>query len=292
MLRRTMIYPSRRHFKRLLFSTLDRECETAKTKSKKNYSHTPLPNDEELPMKTTTKKLSLALATALFALPLTAFAQDEAAAEEEASIYSWNATIASDYVFRGVSQTDEEASLQLGADLNFDSGFYVGVWASNVDFGAGGPDVELDTYIGWNTDLTEVWNLDLMLNRYNYIGEQDGFGDGDYNEFITTLAYDETYSFTFGYTNDVYNLSEDGFYYGAAGSWELGSGFGLDLGVGRSTFDSSTGYDDYTDWSVAVNRDFGIVNAALGYYGTDSSGEDNFGDTAGDRIVLSFSIGG
>ena len=42
----------------------------------------------------TIKKLSLALATALFALPLTAFAQDEAAAEEEASIYSWNAAIA------------------------------------------------------------------------------------------------------------------------------------------------------------------------------------------------------
>jgi uncharacterized protein (TIGR02001 family) len=251
-------------------------------------------------MKNTTK-LSLALAAALFALPMTGFAQDEAAAEapaeeiaaeEEASIFSWNATVASDYVFRGVSQTDEEAALQLGADLNFANGFYAGVWASNVDFGDGGPDIELDTYIGWNTDLSERWNLDLMLNRYNYIGEQDDFGDGDYNELITTVAFDETYSFTFGYTNDVYNLNEDGFYYGLAGSWEITNGIGLDVGIGRSTFASATGFDDYTDWSVAVNRDFGPVNAALGFYGVDSSGDDNFGNAADNRLVLSFSIGG
>jgi len=281
---------------RLLFSTPGRESETAGARSHKNYSHTPLPNDEESPMPNTTK-LSLALAAALFALPLTAFAQDEVAAdevaaEEETSIFSWNAAIASDYVFRGVSQTDEEAALQLGADLNFDSGLYVGVWASNVDFGSGGPDLEVDTYIGWNTDLTDAWNLDLMLTRYNYLGEQDGFGDGDYNEFISTLAFNETYSFTFGYTNDVYNLDDDGFYYAVAGSWELGSGVGLDVGLGRSTFASSTGFDDYTDWSVAVNRDFGWVNAALGFYGTDASGDDNFGDAGGNRFVLSLSIGG
>lgn len=249
----------------------------------------------------TTTKLSLALSAALFALPLTAFAQEEAAAdevateevaaEEEASIFSWNAAIASDYVFRGVSQNDEKAVLQLGADLNFDNGFYAGVWASNVDFGSGGPDVEVDTYIGWNTDLSETWNLDLMLNRYNYLGEQDGFGDGDYNELITTLAYNETYSFTFGYTNDVYNLDDDGFYYGVAGSWTLGADVGLDVSFGHSTF-GDTGIKDYNDWSVAVNRDFGPVNAALGFYGTDASGEDNFGDVADNRLVLSFSIGG
>jgi uncharacterized protein (TIGR02001 family) len=238
----------------------------------------------------THRHLSLALAAALLAMPLTSFAQDEAA--EDASIYSWNAAISSDYVFRGVSQTDESASVQLGADLNFDNGFYVGVWASNVDFGAGGPDVELDTYIGWNHDLSESWNLDLMINRYNYLGEQDSFGDGDYNEFITTVTYNEMISFTFGYTNDVYGLSENGYYYGLGGSWDIGGGFGLDAGFGISTFDSSTGYKDYNDYSIAINRDFGPVNAALGVYGSDADGEYNFGDAAKARAMLTFSIGG
>jgi uncharacterized protein (TIGR02001 family) len=241
-------------------------------------------------------KLSLALAAALFALPLASFAQEDAtaevAAEEEESIFSWNAALATDYVFRGVSQTDEEAALQLGADLNFDNGFYAGVWGSNVDFGDGGPDIEIDTYIGWNWDLSETWNLDLMLNRYNYIGEDDGFGDGDYNELIGTVAWNEMFSFTVGYTNDVYGLDEEGLYYGVAGSWDIGAGVGLDIGFGQSQFDEATGIEDYNDYSISVNRDFGPVNAALGFYGTDGDGEFNFGETADNRFVLTLSIGG
>ena len=243
----------------------------------------------------THKKLSLALVAALLAAPMLASAQDEAAepaAEEESSIYSWNAALTSDYVFRGVSQTDEEPALQLGADLNFDSGFYVGVWGSNVDFGDGSPDIEIDTYIGWNADLSSSWNFDIQLNRYNYIGEDDDFGDGDYNELITSFTWDETISLTYGYTNDVYALGETGQYFGASGSWDMGNGVGLDLSVGKSTFDRSTGIEDYKDWSVGINRDFGFVNVALGYYDTDSEGDFNFGDAADDRIVLTFSIGG
>lgn len=237
------------------------------------------------------KKLTLALAAALLAMPMLASAQDEAA-DDDSSLLSWNAALTSDYVFRGVSQTDEEPALQLGADLNFDSGFYVGAWASNVDFGTGGPDIEIDTYIGWNTDLSDRWNLDVQLNRYNYIGEADGFGDSDYNELITTLTLDETVGITYGYTNDVYALGETGHYFGLNGSWEVGYGVNLDLSAGKSFFDRSTGIEDYLDWSVGVNRDFGPVNIALGYYDTDSEGELNFGRAAEDRFVLTFSIGG
>ena len=243
-------------------------------------------------------KLTLALAAALFALPLVATAQEnpadetDLAAEEEESIFSWNAALTSDYVFRGVSQTDENPALQLGADLNFDNGFYVGIWGSNVDFGAGGPDIEVDTYIGWNADLSDAMNFDLMLTRYNYLGADDDYGDGDYNELIGTLTWNEMIGFTAAYTNDVWGLDEDGFYYAVNGSWEVGNGFALDAGVGRSLFDDDTGVEDYTDWSLALSRDFGMVNIALGYYGTDSNGEWNFGDTGDDRLVLTFSIGG
>ena len=220
------------------------------------------------------KKLSLALAAALIALPMLASAQDEmgedaAPAEDESSIYSWNAALTSDYVFRGVSQTDEEPALQLGADLNFDSGFYVGVWGSNVDFGTGGPDLEIDTYVGWNTDFSDSWNFDVQLVRYNYIGEENDFGNSDYNELITSLSWDETLTFS-----------------------DMGNGVGFDVSLGKSMFGSSTGLEDYMDWSVGFNRDFGPVNAAIGYYDTDSEGDFNFGGAAEERFVLTFSIGG
>lgn len=236
--------------------------------------------------------LPLALTGALLALPLAATAQDEAG-EEESGIFSWNAALTSDYMFRGASQSDEEPALQLGADLNFSNGLYVGVWGSNVDFAEeGGPDIEVDYYIGWNTDLSERWNLDLMINRYTYLGEADDYGPLDYNEFITTLTLDETWGFVLGYTNDVYALDDDGWYYGVTGNWTLADTYNVGFTLGRSTFASSTGYEDYSDWSFSVGRDFGPVNISLGYYGTDSDGEANFGSWADDRLVLTFSIGG
>ena len=49
--------------------------------------------------------------------------------------FSWNLGVTSDYVFRGITQTDFDPALQGGLDYAFgDSGWYVGAWASNVDF--------------------------------------------------------------------------------------------------------------------------------------------------------------
>ena len=257
-------------------------------------------------------RLALALALAMFALPMSVLAQESGAtadpaqeapaeeapsadAEEEASPnLTWNLALTSDYVFRGVTQTNYKPALQGGLDYAFgDSGWYVGAWASNVDFNdPDGPDLELDVYVGWNHDLTDEWNLDVMLNRYNYLGEDDDFGDGDYNELITALAWNEMITFTLGYTNDVYALDETGWYYGLGGSWEVGNGFTLDAGVGYSTFDDETEIEDYTDWNIGVSRDFGPINIAAGWYDTDSNGEYNFGDTADGRFVLTFSIEG
>ena len=68
-----------------------------------------------------------------------------AAAEDEFTI-SGNVTLATDYVFRGQSQTDEEAAIQGGFDMEF-GGFYLGTWASNVDFGTDAQ-AEIDYYGG------------------------------------------------------------------------------------------------------------------------------------------------
>ena len=44
-------------------------------------------------------------------------------------------TAVSDYLFNGVSQTQEDPALQASFDWADDSGIYAGVWGSNVDFG-------------------------------------------------------------------------------------------------------------------------------------------------------------
>ena len=92
-------------------------------------------------------------------------------------------------------------------------------------------------------------------------------------------------------------IKEDGFRKvsrtgSAPRKFTLGAGVTLDVGFGQSQFDEDTGIEDYNDYSISVNRDFGPVNAAIGFYGTDADGEFNFGETADNRFVLTLSIGG
>ena len=225
------------------------------------------------------------ISMALLALmPLAVQAQ-----EDDGSGFNWNAAATSEYMFRGISQTDDGPALQAGAGYSFSNGFYVGGWASNVDFGES-TDAEIDTFVGWNGDLNDNLNLDVQLVRYNYVGEPDGV-DYAYNELIGKVSFAENYSATLGYTNDFLNTNTNSFYKTINGSWEVGNEINLTAGLGYTTVQGPE--DGYLDYSVGVNRDFGPVNIGLGYIGTDSSGEDLFGeDNAEDKFVLTFAIGG
>ncbi len=44
---------------------------------------------------------------------------------------SGNVALTTDYRFRGISQSDEEAAVQGGFDVAFEPGFYVGTWGSS-----------------------------------------------------------------------------------------------------------------------------------------------------------------
>lgn len=267
----------------------------------------------------TLNKLTLALSLALFALPLSAMAQDtttttdqstdqsadqtadqntqdasaetpaaDAPAEEESeSNLTWNLAVTSDYVFRGISQTDRDPALQGGFDYAFgDSGFYVGTWGSNVDFqDRDGPDVEVDFYGGWNHDFNDDWNGDISLVRYTYYGARDVYGDIDYNEVIGKLAWKEMLTFTVGYANDYSNLDFSSFYTNLSGSWDLGNGFSFGAGFGHTDFSDDNG--SYNDWTIGISKTFGPVECSLDYFDTDVDGP-----RLSDSLVLTFKIGG
>lgn len=225
------------------------------------------------------------ISMALLALvPLAAQAQ-----EDDGSGFNWNAAVTSEYMFRGISQTDDQPAIQAGAGYSFTNGLYIGAWASNVDFGDA-TDAEVDTFIGWNGDIAEKVNLDVQINRYNYVGEPSGV-DYAYNELIGKFTFAENYSATLGYTNDYLNTSENSIYTAVGGSWGVGHDINLSAGLGYTS--NSGPYESYLDYSIGVDRDFGPVNVALGYVGTDKKAEDLFGkDNAEDKFVLTFSVGG
>ena len=226
------------------------------------------------------KHAARCLAAALF------LASSAASAQDAESPYSWNVTGVSDYVFRGVSQTDKDPTLQAGFTYTSPVGLYAGVWGSGVDFGPGDPSTELDYLIGYGVDVTDTVNFDVLLNRYTYLGASEL----NYNELITTTTFAEQYKVTVAYSNDVWNSGTDGWYFGVGGEWALPQDVTLAANVGRSTFEDGIA-KDYTDFNVGVSRQFGLFNLGLGYYGTDGNGRDNSGRLADNRVVFTVAIG-
>lgn len=198
--------------------------------------------------------------------------------------------VVSDYVFRGVSQNDEDPAVQAGLSFTLDSGFYVGTWASQVDFNSE-TDLEVDLFAGYGFSLSDSVAADVQVLRYVYPDE----GGLNYTELLFSLTFAEKLTTTLGYTNDVYNSGETGWYYGASLDLALPAEFTLSPGVGYSQFASGVLEDSsssYFDWSLALSRDFGPISAALTYHDTSSDAEDLFNQNwVGSRVVLGLSYG-
>lgn len=115
---------------------------------------------------------------------LLAFSVALAAGSAQADV-SANAAAVSNYLFRGVTQTDDGAAIQGGFDYTNDSGLYLGTWLSNVDFG-GKEDAELDLYGGFGGDFGDSGvSYDIGAIYYLY----PGGGDLDYAEIYGGLTF-------------------------------------------------------------------------------------------------------
>jgi uncharacterized protein (TIGR02001 family) len=88
-----------------------------------------------------------------------------AAAEEPRAIVG--ATLTSDYLLNALTQTRGGPAFQPYLEVEFPSGFYLGAWLSNVDFGDGTDGVETDLYLGLR-GRTETFGFDITLFRYYY----------------------------------------------------------------------------------------------------------------------------
>lgn len=80
-----------------------------------------------------------------------------------------NATVTSNYVFRGETQTDDNPAIQGGIDYVHSSGFYAGAWGSNVKFpNLGGSALEYDLYAGFKFPINQAVKMDVGYITYNY----------------------------------------------------------------------------------------------------------------------------
>ncbi|WP_420471633.1 TorF family putative porin [Brevundimonas sp. FT23042] len=210
-------------------------------------------------------KIAYCAAAAAAALIATA-----AASAASAQDVSFNAAVTSDYVFRGVSQTDEEPAIQLGVDVGFESGFYVGAWASNVDFGDD-TDAEVDIYGGYRTEAGG-FAFDFGVVGYLYVNDPSG---SDYSFFEAKAAVSRAFGpVTLGgalyYSPDFFGADDNATYVEANIGYTPMDKLTISGAVGYQYLDVS---DDYAAWNLgaAYSITESIVIDAR-YHGTDVDG--------------------
>ena len=196
-----------------------------------------------------------------------------------------NVTLATDYVFRGFSQTNEAPAISGGFDYGFEGGFYLGIWGSNVNFGEGSnTSTEIDLYGGYAFDVSETVSFDFGYVYFVYPGETDSL---NYSEFLASVSISD-FSFGIVYSPDYFGSDSDAVVLNADYSFSLGGAWGLDLHAGFTTTDEediAAPGDDYIDYSVALTTSGAGVDFALTFFGTDVDDVD----VADDRLVFSIS---
>jgi uncharacterized protein (TIGR02001 family) len=200
------------------------------------------------------------------------------APEAAASPLSFNVGLYSQYIFRGLSQTDYKPALQGGADYTHESGFYIGTWLSNIqwlrDFNISSGRVEWDIYGGWKKTWDD-WGVDVGYLRYEYPGSvKEGATNPNTDEWyvagsykFVTLKYSQAFSNAFG-TPESKNTSYTDLTAAipVADTWTLTTHVGYQHFRGPSSDAAS-----YTDWKLEIAKDLGKgFSAGAGYTGTDA----------------------
>lgn len=256
------------------------------------------------------KKSLLALALiGAFAAP--AFAEDAPASPHT---FTANVSVVSDYIFRGISQTQHMPALQGGFDYSHASGLYAGTWASNVNWVREGGyktdnSMEWDFYAGYRGGFAGDFTYDVGALYYFYPGDTqsaNSFKSTNSTEayaslgwkFITVKYSYALSSYLFGWEGTGYDdqKTKGSGYLDVSANYDLGGGWGVNGHVGHQTIKHNSGAS-YTDWKLGVTKDVGFGVVGLTYTDTNADGcnQDTQSycwvgkDVSSARGVLSFS---
>jgi len=193
--------------------------------------------------------------------------------------WSANVGMVSDYRFRGMSQNDETIALQGGFDYAHDSGFYVGTWASSIDWQDQGPNgnttsLELDLYGGYGGDIGDTGlSYDLGVIRYIYPNQTNAAPSYDTTEIYGSLSY-SIFSASLSHSSELNFLGADNStYLNLAVDYEFENGVGVGASWGDFNIDAKgPGNLDYNDWKLYVSKSFGGFDFEASYVDTDEDG--------------------
>jgi uncharacterized protein (TIGR02001 family) len=181
-------------------------------------------------------------------------------------------TLTNDYDFRGFTQSAKDPAVQASLDYAAENGWYVGAWASNVDFGPDADvDYEVDLYTGFTGGDEEGLGWDVGVVYYAYPDDSDinyfeAYGGISYDWFDAKLWYSNDF------TGDATEGDTSGIYVEANATFPLPQSFSILVHAGLSTGDywDEVNGDDVIDYSLGVGYDVGNFTLALKYVDTDT----------------------
>lgn len=178
--------------------------------------------------------------------------------------------VTSDYVKRGVTQSDSDPALQLGIDLSFASGFYIGAWGSTMDFDNGPSrrrDSEVNYYAGYAYDVSDVWRLSGSIVAYRYPG-QTGNVDYDYQEFSVGVSFDDRLWLEYSYSPDLYNTNLSSENVDLYAEWPVNRTWAIGGGGGYYDTSNLTG-SAYWYWQLGATTSFKILDIDFRFHDTN-----------------------
>lgn len=224
-------------------------------------------------------------------------------AETSPHTVTGNLGLFSQYIFRGLAQTDTEPALQGGFDYAHAGGFYAGTWGSNVswirDFSqagfalppssstgyTGGASLELDMYGGYKGTIGKTdLGYDVGLLYYWYPGTRSNAVKADTLEVYGALSWKWlSAKLSYAISDEVFGVDNaDGTYYlDFTATYPipntrltLVAHYGMQEFSGNNGGVSNDSVASYKDWKIGVN--YGLPkDFTVGLFYTDTSMNDD-----------------
>lgn len=226
------------------------------------------------------RSVLLSLGALSLSLPFAAQAEE---APAPAYTITSNIGVFSQYIFRGISYTQENPAVQGGFDFAHESGAYLGIWGTNVsDLALSNATGEIDVYGGFAKTYGD-WTFDVGFLQFIFPGgKYDPSGESlntlELNAAVTwkfiQLKYSHAVTDYFGFNDKTFGLgrgdSDGSHYLEANANYEFLPTWQLNLHVGHQKVKNYEEYN-FTDWKVGVTKSFdGGWQAAVAYIDTNA----------------------
>jgi uncharacterized protein (TIGR02001 family) len=204
------------------------------------------------------------LVTVLLAVSLAAASARPAQAGPGGSL-----DLSSDYVLRGISQSDGEPVLQGDVHWNFPSGWSTGLWGTQLRLRPRAASSELGAYLQWQGALSRDFDVGAGYTHYAYPNDPRPIRYA-YDELAVSLAWrDQIYlAATFTPGLNLYSatsgLASDREIYTLEASWHRTLRPRFDLAVGLGFYDpQGVDYASYTYGDATLGWHYGHWRATL-----------------------------